>query len=52
LDDQNDIIQAMQLAACEYGTKLRWGGDFNQDGNLNNDSFVDLPHWELKGDVK
>lgn len=27
--------------------RIRWGGDFNQDGNLKNDSFVDMPHWEL-----
>ena len=46
------INQAMQLAACEDGIKLRWGGDFNQDGNLTNDSFVDLPHWELPKTVK
>lgn len=26
---------------------IRWGGDFNQDGNLSNDTFVDLPHYEL-----
>ena len=27
--------------------KMRWGGDFNRDGNLKNDSFIDLPHFEL-----
>ena len=29
------------------GIKIRWGGDFNQDGNLHNDSFLDRPHFEL-----
>lgn len=27
--------------------KLRWGGDFNEDRNFSNDSFVDRPHFEL-----
>lgn len=36
------------LATAErLGIKVRWGGDFNQDGSLTNDPFVDLPHWEL-----
>lgn len=27
--------------------KIRFGADFNQDGNLTNDKFVDLPHCEI-----
>lgn len=27
--------------------KIRFGADFNQDGNLKNDKFVDLPHVEV-----
>ena len=37
----------VQGAADRIGLQLRWGGDFNRDGNLNNDRFVDLPHWEV-----
>lgn len=33
--------------AAGLGFKLRWGGDFNRDGNTSNDSFKDLPHLEI-----
>lgn len=36
--------------ALGLGISVRWGGDFNQDNNLKNDSFIDMPHFELKGD--
>jgi len=26
---------------------VRWGGDWNMNGKTNDESFVDLPHWEL-----
>jgi peptidoglycan L-alanyl-D-glutamate endopeptidase CwlK len=26
---------------------IRWGGDWNQDGNFNNEKFIDLVHFEL-----
>ena len=34
-------------ASGEITHRLRWGGDFNQDGDYTNDKFVDMPHWEL-----
>lgn len=34
-------------AARQMGIKLRWGGDWTMDGDLHNDSFVDMPHFEL-----
>lgn len=34
--------------ALVEGIKIRWGGDFNRDNNLHNDSFVDFPHFELE----
>ena len=37
----------MMMAAVMQGYKLRWGGDWNQDYNLPNNSFDDLPHYEL-----
>lgn len=33
--------------ASAMGIKIRWGGDFNQDKNFKNDSFIDRPHFEL-----
>lgn len=37
----------VQAVADRLGIKIRWGGDFNQDGNFKNDRFVDIPHYEL-----
>ncbi len=54
--DWNDRNRFFYLAgivkACanSLGIKIRWGGDFNQDQNFKNDSFVDLPHFELVGE--
>jgi len=39
------LIKGMALAV---GIKIRWGGDFNRDGNLHNDRFVDSPHFEIE----
>ena len=33
--------------AATMGIKLRWGGDWNQNTELNDNSFNDLPHFEL-----
>lgn len=33
--------------AQRMGINIRWGGDFNRDLNLKNDSFIDMPHFEL-----
>lgn len=42
-------IQAgiLMTAASSIGVKLRWGGDWNSNGNLVDQSFNDLPHFEL-----
>ena len=40
----------VQRVADELGIAVRWGGDFNQDGHLGNDRFVDGPHWEIASD--
>jgi hypothetical protein len=29
------------------GVKIRWGGSFDRDSDLGNDSFIDLPHFEI-----
>lgn len=33
--------------ASALGIKLRWGGDWDGDKNLKNNSFMDLPHFEV-----
>ncbi len=37
----------MGVAAMK-GVKLRWGGDFNRNGNPADESFKDLVHFELE----
>lgn len=34
-------------AAAEEGVTLRWGGDWDGDGNNADSSFHDMPHFEL-----
>jgi hypothetical protein len=34
--------------ANSLGIKIRWGGDWNGDLNFKNDSFVDMPHFQLE----
>lgn len=33
--------------AWELGLQVRWGGDWDSDGDLFDQSFYDLPHWEI-----
>jgi hypothetical protein len=33
--------------AAELGIKVRWGGDWDQDGLSSDERFFDGPHWEL-----
>lgn len=34
--------------AATMGIKLRWGGDWDGDNNFKDQSFHDLPHFELE----
>lgn len=34
--------------ANSQGVALRWGGDWNSNGNFDDQSFHDLPHFELR----
>jgi len=34
--------------AAGFGIALRWGGDWDGDGSLRDQTFNDLPHFELK----
>lgn len=36
--------------ADKLGVTMRWGGDWDSDRDLNDQSFMDLVHFELKGD--
>ncbi len=33
--------------AAARGLRLRWGGDFNRNNDLHDQSFTDLPHLEI-----
>jgi len=33
--------------AKEMGIKIRWGGDWDSDNNVNDENFSDLAHFEL-----
>ncbi len=37
----------MFAAASELKIRVRWGGDWDGDGNHADQTFHDLPHWEL-----
>lgn len=41
------ILGIGQPIAHAEGFRLRWGGDFNGDGDLTNDRFIDNDHIEL-----
>lgn len=51
--DWNDKNQFILFAgyvlgiASEMGIKIRWGGDFNRNFKINDESFLDMPHFEL-----
>ncbi len=34
--------------ADQLGINLRWGGDWDGDGELHDQTFMDLPHFELR----
>lgn len=41
------IAARMKETAEEIGVDIRWGGDWDSDGDILDHSFVDLPHIEL-----
>lgn len=45
-----ELARRMFFHAKARGVDIRWGGDFNMDG-LENDRFIDMPHFELLGSV-
>jgi peptidoglycan LD-endopeptidase CwlK len=41
------LAGAGKMMAAQLGLKLRWGGDWDSDNDLNDQKFNDLPHWEI-----
>ena len=41
------IKDAMFKAARELGVSIRWGGDWDMDGDHRDEKFYDGPHFEL-----
>lgn len=44
----DEISRAMFEAAKELGVTLRWGADWDQDGNPRERGESDSPHFEIK----
>ncbi|CNI62800.1 M15 family metallopeptidase [Yersinia pekkanenii] len=42
------VSDAMFQAAKELGVKIRWGGDWNENGRSDDERFYDGPHFELR----
>jgi peptidoglycan L-alanyl-D-glutamate endopeptidase CwlK len=41
------LAGTVQALAKHMGIKVRWGGDWDSDGNLKENKFQDLVHFEL-----
>lgn len=44
----DQVAQAMFKAASELGVKIRWGADWDQDGNPREKGETDSPHYEIE----
>lgn len=42
------VSDAMFRAAAELNVKIRWGGDWNENGRSDDERFYDGPHFELR----
>lgn len=42
------VSDAMFQAAKEFGVRIRWGGDWNENGHSDDEKFYDGPHFELR----
>lgn len=42
-----DLAAQMFAVAAKCKVKLRWGGDFNRDGDKTTNDAWDMPHFEL-----
>ena len=44
------VAGLVQAAAAELGVAIRWGGDWDGDGNNADGNLHDMPHFELVGE--
>lgn len=42
-----DFAGFVRGVANQMGIKIRWGGDWDSDKDLDDNSLIDLPHFEL-----
>lgn len=48
-----DVESFLKLAYCiktianKLDIKVRWGADWNNNGIISDEKFIDMPHWEL-----
>lgn len=42
------VSDAVFLAAKELNIRIRWGGDWNENGRSDDEKFYDGPHFELR----
>jgi hypothetical protein len=48
-DSFSFLAGAVIMAGRKHGVKIRWGGDWDRDGDLFDNSFDDLAHYEIDG---
>jgi len=41
------LAGVIKAIAHKHGRKIRWGGDWDSDGDCKDQTFDDLPHFEL-----
>jgi hypothetical protein len=46
------LAQTMSVCAQQLGIEITWGADWDNDGDRLEQSFIDLPHFELKSQVQ
>ncbi|QYC52445.1 hypothetical protein [Salmonella phage SSBI34] len=44
----NELSETMFKCADELGVAIRWGGDWNENGEWKDERFYDGPHFELR----
>ena len=50
-DSKRFMVLGGVVLSCakELGLTVRWGADWDMDGDYNDHRFVDMPHFELRG---
>lgn len=43
-----ELSKAFLKASDELGVPIRWGGDWNRNGDHRDERFLDCPHYELE----